>query len=142
MNPDALHAALAPLIDTAGLIPGAQADERFCRDWSGARSQPLMVLRPRDTAEVSRVLAVLHDLRQPVVLQGGMTGLVGACVPQPGEVVLSLERLRSMKRSIPSRKPPQSKPVSACRACRKRCRRRPSCSRWTSAAEVHARSAG
>jgi FAD/FMN-containing dehydrogenase len=94
---DRLHAVCQPLLDSAGFIPGELADERYCTDWSRARGQPLAVLRPRTTDEVSRLLAVLHALRQPVVLQGGMTGLTGACVPQPGEVVLSLERLSTIE---------------------------------------------
>ena len=98
---DRLRAVCQPLLDPAGFIPGQQADERYCTDWSRARGQPLAVLRPSNTDEVSRLLTVLHALRQPVVLQGGMTGLVGACVPQTGEVVLSLERLRGIEEIDP-----------------------------------------
>ena len=94
---DRLRAVCQPLLDSAGFVPGAQADERYCTDWSRVRGQPLAVLRPRTTDEVSRLLTVLQALRQPVVLQGGMTGLTGACVPQGGEVVLSLERLRAIE---------------------------------------------
>ena len=94
---DRLRAVCQPLLDQSGFIPGADADERYCTDWSRARGQPLAVLRPRNTDEVSRLLTALHALRQPVVLQGGMTGLTGACVPQTGEVVLSLERLRDIE---------------------------------------------
>lgn len=98
---DTLRSALESLLDPAGLIAGDQADDRYCKDWSGAKGKPLMVLRPRNTTEVSRSLKVLNDFRQPVVLQGGMTGLVGACVPQPGEVVMSLERLRDIEEVDP-----------------------------------------
>ena len=94
---DRLRAVCQPLLDSAGFVPGAQADERYCTDWSRVRGQPLAVLRPRTTDEVSRLLTVLQALRHPVVLQGGMTGLTGACVPQGGEVVLSLERLRTIE---------------------------------------------
>ena len=97
MTLDRLSAVCQPLLDPAGFIPGPDADERYCTDWSRARGQPLAVLRPRNTDEVSGLLAVLHALRQTVVLQGGMTGLTGACVPQAGEVVLSLERLRDIE---------------------------------------------
>ena len=98
---DRLRAACQPLLDPAGFIPGDQADERYCTDWSRARGQPLAVLRPRNTAEVSRLMTALHQLRQPVILQGGMTGLTGACVPQTGEAVLSLERLRDIEEIDP-----------------------------------------
>ena len=98
---DRLRSACQPLLDAAGFVPGALADERYCTDWSRARGQPLAVLRPRTTDEVSRLLTMLQALRQPVVLQGGMTGLTGACVPQGGEVVLSLERLRAIEEIDP-----------------------------------------
>ena len=98
---DRLRAACQPMLDAAGFIPGDQADERYCTDWSRARGQPLAVLRPRNTQEVARLMSALHQLRQPVILQGGMTGLTGACVPQFGEVVLSLERLRTIEEIDP-----------------------------------------
>jgi FAD/FMN-containing dehydrogenase len=98
---DRLRALCQPLLDAPGFIPGEQAEERYCTDWSRARGQPLAVLRPRNTDDVARLMAALHQLRQPVVMQGGMTGLTGSCVPQPGEVVLSLERLRTIEEIDP-----------------------------------------
>jgi FAD/FMN-containing dehydrogenase len=97
LNLQALLVACAGLLDEAGFIAGEQADARYCTDWSRAQGRPLAVLRPRNTQEVSALLKVLHAMGRPVVVQGGMTGLVGACVPQPGEVVLSLERLRNIE---------------------------------------------
>ena len=97
LNSQALQAACGALLDDAGFMAGEQADARYCTDWSRAQGRPLAVLRPRNTQEVAALLKVLHAMRQPVVVQGGMTGLVGACVPQPGEVVLSLERLRAIE---------------------------------------------
>lgn len=87
---DRLRAVLDPL----GLVAGDQGGERYQHDWSGERGQPLAVVRPRNTEEVATVMRALHGLRQPVVVQGGMTDLVGAAVPQAGEVVLSLERMQ------------------------------------------------
>jgi len=92
-----LQHACTPVLDAAGFMAGEQAEPRYCTDWSGGTGRPLAVLRPRDPQETARLLRILHGLRQPLVIQGGMTGLVGACVPQPGEVVLSLERLRSIE---------------------------------------------
>ncbi len=89
-----VRTALAPLLDDAGLLTGSAIGERHLHDWSGQRGVPLAVVRPRSTAEVSAVMRALHALRQPVVVQGGMTGLVGAAVPQAQEVVLSLERMQ------------------------------------------------
>lgn len=92
----ALMQVLAACVDASGLLPGVQAGERYQRDWTGRGAVPLVVVRPRDTAQVAAVMGVLHRLRQPVVVQGGMTGLVGAAVPQAGEVVLSMERMNAI----------------------------------------------
>lgn len=36
-----LQRQLAAILDQAGFIPGQQADERYCTDWSRAPGQPL-----------------------------------------------------------------------------------------------------
>jgi FAD/FMN-containing dehydrogenase len=69
----------------------------FAADWTGRfRGHTPAVVRPRDTAEVARVLALCTDAGIAVVPQGGNTGLVGGGVPLHGEVVLSLARLDQM----------------------------------------------
>lgn len=92
-----LQSACAPVLDAAGLLSGQAIEPRYCRDWTGGEGRPLAVLRPRSPEEVARVMTLLNGLGQPVVVQGGMTGLVGSCVPQHGEVVLSMERLRTIE---------------------------------------------
>ena len=92
-----LQAALAGVLDANGFIAGKDADARYRTTWTGTGCEPVAVLRPRTPQAVAAVMAVLHARRQPVVIQGGMTGLVGACAPQPGEVVLSLERLNAIE---------------------------------------------
>ncbi|EFC79870.1 FAD-binding oxidoreductase [Parafrankia sp. EUN1f] len=66
-------------------------------DWTGRyRGFASAVVRPRDTSEVSAVLALCSAAGIPVVPQGGNTGLVGGGVPLAGELVLSLGRLDSL----------------------------------------------
>ncbi|HQV09557.1 MAG TPA: FAD-binding oxidoreductase, partial [Thauera sp.] len=80
------------------LLPG-DASAKYLQDWSGcAGGQPLAILRPRSTDDVSRMLAICHAHGQAVVPQGGLTGLVGGAVPAGGEVVLSLERMNRIER--------------------------------------------
>lgn len=63
-------------------------------DWTRRFGAPApAVIRPADTAQVSRVLALCSRHGVAVVPQGGNTGLVGGSVPRNGEVVLSLRRL-------------------------------------------------
>jgi FAD/FMN-containing dehydrogenase len=66
-------------------------------DWMRQyRGSTAAVVKPRDTAGVSAILAHCSARRIPVVPQGGNTGLVGGGVPLSHEVVLSLERLRDV----------------------------------------------
>lgn len=75
-------------------ILNENVSERYSHDWSAeAAHVPACVIRPGSTNEVSRVLALCHEHHQPVVVQGGLTGLCGGGNPQPGEFALSLERL-------------------------------------------------
>ncbi len=92
--PDALANALgADRVSTDPAVADAHA-----ADWSDApRCAPPLVLLPRTPEEVARALAVLSQYRQPVVVQGGLTGLAGAATPQAGEVALSLARLNAVE---------------------------------------------
>ena len=72
------------------MLTGAAA-AGFAADWTGRfRGHTPAVVRPCDTAEAARVLALCADAGTAVVPQGGNTGLVGGGVPMHGEVVLSL----------------------------------------------------
>ena len=55
------------------------------------------LLRPRDTAAVSKALAVCHAHGQSVIAHGGLTGLVGSALTQPDDVVISLERMNRIE---------------------------------------------
>lgn len=52
-----------------------------------------VAVRPRNAAEVSAVLKVCNTHRIPVITHGGRTGLAGAAISQPGEVILLTDRL-------------------------------------------------
>ncbi len=74
--------------------------ERYRKDYFAAEAEggwPLAVVRPASVAEVAAVLRLCHQHRQPVITQGGMTGLSGGALPVDGEIVLSLERLRGIE---------------------------------------------
>ncbi|WP_232346446.1 FAD-binding oxidoreductase [Cupriavidus sp. USMAA2-4] len=91
--------ALRDRLDPAGLQAGADIEMRFRKDWYAPLDPqpPLAVARPRDTGEVAAVLAACHRYGQPVVPQGGLTGLAAGATPRGGELVLSLERLRGVE---------------------------------------------
>lgn len=60
------------------------------------------VARPRNTGEVSRILAICNEERMPVIPQGGLTGLAGGAVPNRPALLLSLERMRAIEALDPA----------------------------------------
>jgi len=87
---DSLAATLPPGTVSTGDDVGA----RHQCDWTGrSPCRPPAVIRPRSTEEVSIALRLCNAAGQPVVVQGGLTGLAGGATPRAGEVALSLERL-------------------------------------------------
>ena len=85
---DALTAALPDPVFLGDDIP-----PRFRADWSGLSPvMPLALVRPRDTAGVSRALSLCNEHRVSVVPQGGMTGLAGGARPIAGGIALSYRR--------------------------------------------------
>ncbi|WP_372071620.1 FAD-binding oxidoreductase [Tistrella mobilis] len=90
---------LGSLVDTAGLITDPAQMAAYERDWMGKfQGRAFAVLRPRDTAAVSRLLSYLNTHRLAVVPQAGNTGLVGGSVPDAaGAFVLSVERMTRIR---------------------------------------------
>src|SRR5438093_621595 len=104
MSPETqrLLSALDNRLGAGGVLAGPDVDQRYRDDPDGKLGAlPEAVLRPRDTEGVAAALAACNDLGQPVVVQGGRTSLAGAARVQPGEVVLSLERMTGL--AVPDR---------------------------------------
>src|SRR5262245_18209263 len=58
------------------------------------RGQPAdLVVLPANTAEISAIARLCHEMRVPLVIRGACTGYTGGAVPVEGGVVLSVERL-------------------------------------------------
>ena len=80
------------------VLTGNAISDRYTVDWSG--EQPLLpdtVLRPANTEELAHMLRVCHEDGQPIVIQGGLTGLAGGATPRQGEIALSLERMSGVE---------------------------------------------
>jgi len=56
-------------------------------------SSDVVVVKPANPEEISRVLRLANEKLIPVIPRGGGTGCVGAVIPTVGGIVLSLERL-------------------------------------------------
>ncbi|AMH43982.1 MAG: FAD-binding oxidoreductase [Pseudomonadota bacterium] len=93
---EAVHALREALGSQVVQLPEEFGDRRVV-DWSGLPGGvPLAVIRPRDTAEVAKALHICSEHGQPVVTQGGLTGLVGGANVQGGEVAISLDRMNKI----------------------------------------------
>ena len=91
---EALRARLGP----GRLLVGDEVPERFMSDRTRQTpTRPAAVAMPGSTEEVAAVLGLCHAHRQPVVTQGGLTGLCGGAHPRQGEVALSLEKLAGVE---------------------------------------------
>lgn len=91
---------LVKILDTTGpggLLTGDEVHRRSAGWISRGTMQACAIVRPRTTAQVSAILRLCHAAGQPVVPQGGMTGLVEGGYAGPHELVLSLERMNRIE---------------------------------------------
>jgi glycolate oxidase len=65
-------------------------DEALTATWC----RPAAVVRPGNTDEVAKVVALANDRRVPVTARGSGTGLSGACTPRANGIVVSFERMQ------------------------------------------------
>jgi len=89
---------LREVLPPHALLLGADVTSRSSNIWGTPKPIEAQVLaRPATTEELSRVLALCHEHSQPVVVHGGQTGVVGATATQPGDVIISLERMAQIE---------------------------------------------
>jgi FAD/FMN-containing dehydrogenase len=94
----ALMAALGSQVRTGPDLPS-----RNYADASGLQpTPPQALILPQTTEDVATALRVCHEHHQPVVIQGGLTGLAGGAHPQAGEIALSLERMSGIEEIDPA----------------------------------------
>lgn len=93
----ALLSELRKLLGPQGLIESADQLQSYSCDWSGEGAQlPIAVARPANTAELAALLQLCNTHKQPVVTQGGLTGLSGGATPLLGELAVSTSRMRGI----------------------------------------------
>ena len=97
--------ALHDLLDADQVKTGDDIDARHFRDWLMTCAQdqrPLALVFPRTPQEVSDILKLCHRHRQPVVTQGGLTGLSGGATPVRDCVLVSTQRMRGIQAIDPA----------------------------------------
>ena len=63
--------------------------------------QAEIIVRPESTEEVSKILSVCNQAGQPVIVHGGLTGLVYGTRTSPDQLILSLERMNNIEEIDP-----------------------------------------
>ena len=94
---DDLISRLKEVLGPNGALEGADIGAAYCEDFGRFRNTaPRLVMRPSSTEQVSKVLALCNEAGQPIIAQGGMTGLVDAAVANENEIAINLERMREL----------------------------------------------
>lgn len=103
ITPDHVSFFKSALGDASAVIDGVTSEasddlEAFNSDWMHKyRGHTRLVLRPKTTEEVSKVLRYCNDNALAVVPQGGNSGLVGGSVPVFDEIVISTSRMSNIR---------------------------------------------
>jgi FAD/FMN-containing dehydrogenase len=96
-SPETL-AAFTAIVGEKNVVAAGPDQERYLKEWRFLyQGKTPLVLKPADTEEVSRIMALANETRTVIVPQGGNTGLVGGQISHQGEVILSLERLNRVR---------------------------------------------
>lgn len=95
-----LVAALKAIVGDKGVLEGEAVTSRY-PGYFMDRVESQLLVRPRSTEEVSRILRLCHERGQPVVTQGGMSGWVRGTQTRPNDLILSMERLNSIEEVDP-----------------------------------------
>jgi glycolate oxidase len=91
---DAIVAGLARLVPAECLVTNEDERRAFETDALTAyRRVPLAVVLPRNTAEVSAVLAFCHGQGVKVIPRGAGTSLSGGAIPQEDAVVIGISKM-------------------------------------------------
>jgi FAD/FMN-containing dehydrogenase len=97
MPSSAFFEAISREIPADSLSREADDLAEYGKDWTKVYAPaPSAIVRPKTTAEVSRILALCNQHGVGAVPSGGRTGLAGGAVAMNGEVVISTERMRRM----------------------------------------------
>ena len=96
MPENQLLADLRALVGDWGVVTGDPLRARNYDEPAGEVRAEVLV-RPRDTEQVSAVLKLCSARGQTVVTHGGLTGLVYGCAARPNDLILSLEAFNEIE---------------------------------------------
>jgi glycolate oxidase len=85
----------AAVVGASNVLSGDAVNDDYAHDETLSREPqaPAVVVLPASTDEVAQLLQLADEHRIPVTARGAGTGMSGACVPLPGGLVVSFERM-------------------------------------------------
>lgn len=85
------------LLGSQNVLMGDDVTQRAAGFWSDDGIVAGAIVRPGTTEEVSAILKMCHDAGQTVVTHGGLTNMTEATISDEKDLVLSLERMKSIE---------------------------------------------
>ena len=77
--------------DENRVFHGENINEDYSHDeLAFIKSKPELVIKVKSTEEVSEIMKYAYEKNIPVTARGSGTGLVGACVPLKGGIIIDL----------------------------------------------------
>ena len=97
MNKEILS-KLIRIVGASNAVTNKADMAKYLTEWRGVyKGKARVILKPKTTKEVSKILKVAYDTNTPVITQGGNTGLVGGQISfDPDHIILNLVRLNKV----------------------------------------------
>ena len=88
---------LKTIVSEEDLIWGTNISEDFTKDELGTvTGKPEVMLYVKNTQEISKIMKYANEHYIPVVVRGSGTGLVGACVPLYGGIIINTSKMNKI----------------------------------------------
>ncbi|BBI54334.1 oxidoreductase [Vreelandella olivaria] len=94
---DKLLNDLVAVVGPENVLLGDDVSQRSVDWFTGAPCRAKAIVRPRNTDQLSKVMALCYQADQLVVTHGGMTGIVHGGEASPEELVVSLELMNQIE---------------------------------------------
>lgn len=87
---------LKAIVGDGNVLSGDRIEDDYKHDecLTTLPGAPEYVVRPATTEQVARILGFANEHKIPVTARGAGTGLSGGCTPNPGGILLSLDRMK------------------------------------------------
>jgi FAD/FMN-containing dehydrogenase len=92
-----LVASLQEFLGERGVLSGDDVTSRPNHSWGQGSCPARAILRPTSTEELAQVMRLCNAAGQSVVTWCGLTGLVDGITCNPGDIVVSLERMHAIE---------------------------------------------